>query len=410
MSERRRVIIVSYHHLPSLTPGSLRVAALSRELMARGWDVTVVTATPGSVIGHEGVDVVTVPVMGQEPGAAASGAAGRAVARVSRILSFPDRFAGWMLPLQRAVGRLLREHPNAVVLSTSPPHSTQFALAVLRKRRRFRWVAEFRDPWTAPRRHPGRRHSVPLMRRMEAMVLKSCDAAIANTPGNRVALQRAFPGIAPYKLHVITNGYDEALLSRDGSVDARGTDLTYVGEIYPGMVDVYIAALERIRSRNPENVPTLTVVGNVDPGEKAKLEAAGLADVVRYRGFLPYEESLDAMLQAKALLVLLPRDEVWASCVPSKVYPYLAVRRPVLAVVPEGDTAEIVRGCGAGVAVTSRDADAAALAIEDFVCALRSGREMTERNPGAVREYSLRAIGERVHGLLESVAGDHGTE
>jgi hypothetical protein len=57
---------------------------------------------------------------------------------------------------------------------------------------RFVWVADFRDPWTAPLRQPKRRANLALQRSLERWVLDGCDGVIANTEGNRDRLLAAF--------------------------------------------------------------------------------------------------------------------------------------------------------------------------------------------------------------------------
>ncbi len=68
------------------------------------------------------------------------------------------------------------------------------------------------------------------------------------------------------------------------------------------------------------------------------------------------------MRAAHALVLLLPADPAWASCVPSKLYPYLASGRPVLVLAPRGDAAAIVEEARAGVALDAFAPDAAAAA------------------------------------------------
>ena len=82
------------------------------------------------------------------------------------------------------------------------------------------------------------------------------------------------------------------------------------------------------------------------------LERLG-TDGIACKGVVSPAQSLRVMRDARSLLLLLPMDPRWATCVPSKMYSYLFTERPILAVVPEGDAARIVRATGSGVAVTA---------------------------------------------------------
>ncbi|HEU4365920.1 MAG TPA: glycosyltransferase [Candidatus Krumholzibacteria bacterium] len=402
MTAPPRLLVVSYHALPSVTPGSLRVQWMASQLAARGWDVTILTAArePSPI---PGVRVITTSRARQ------AGEASRAARRSSRLRTLwndhaiPDRHVTWSRSLAAGARRILDEAALDVVLSTSPPHSSHLALARLRRRRAFHWATDFRDPWTAPARQARNPVSAAVQRRMEREVLAACDVVIANTEGNRDALRRAFPSIPGAKVHVVPNAFDDAMLGSGVAPATDDADLTYVGEVYPGMVDRLVAALGRLSARSPASVPRIAIHGEVDPREWNKIAAAGLAAFVELRGRVPHAESLRAMQRARALLLLLPDAVNWATCVPSKLYPYLASDRPVLAIVPEGDAARIVRAAGAGVAITTGGSDTTADAIAAFMARTRAGAEWRGRKSDVVAGYAASTLAARLDEILRGL-------
>ncbi len=391
--EQPHVVVVSYHALPDVTPGSLRVAWMTSRLAERGWDVTLLTSGPATATA-DGVRVVSTRTTGASP----PPRPGR-LRRLWNEVAIPDRYVGWSFVLARRLAPILDDGRVDVVLSTSPPHSTHLALAWLRRRRAFRWVADFRDPWTAPSRYPRSPVVARLNRRMESQVLMACDGIIANTEGNRGALLGAFPSLARERIHVIPNAFDDAMLAGRGGGVADPADITYIGEVYPGMMDRLVDTLRILRARSPSSVPTLGIYGDIDPREWRKLEEAGLTGYVDVRGRVSHEKSLDAMRSARSLLVLLPARESWATCVPSKLYPYLASGRPVLALVPEGDAAKIVREAGAGVALTGGDASATANDVSAFLESVRSGASWPRRED-VVRRYASSVLAAGLDAVL----------
>jgi glycosyltransferase involved in cell wall biosynthesis len=390
MNDSRDLLIVSYHALPAVTPGSLRVAWTAGGLAHRGWRVTVLTAEP-TPTSLDGVSVITTRGGGEPP----AFLRGR-FRTLWNDYAVPDRYVRWNAVVAPHLRDYLSAHPHATVLSTSPPHSTHLAIAAVRRSHRFRWYADFRDPWTAPQRYP--RFATAWHRRQEARVLAVCDGVIANTPGNRVALLDAF-SIQPDRVHVVENAFDDAMLEAATPVPDDSADLTFFGEVYPGMTNDLVMAMGRIHARDPARVPHVAIVGDVDPRERARIAGAGLNAFFEERGRVPYAESLRAMKRARALLVLLPARASWRTCVPSKVYPYLASGRPVLAIGPEGDTARVLRETGAGVAlVPTGDADALAAGLLAFV----SGQTHPDRRADAIRRY---AASSRVDALETVIAG-----
>jgi len=100
--------------------------------------------------------------------------------------------------------------------------------------------------------------------------------------------------------------------------------------------------------------------------------------------------------------VLLPDEERWKSCVPSKLYWYLAARRPILALVPEGDASRLVRELNAGE-VLSGDAKALARQLEEFT--LRARRApVPSRNGNEAERYSMDHVVDELESLLKEVS------
>jgi glycosyltransferase involved in cell wall biosynthesis len=94
-------------------------------------------------------------------------------------------------------------------------------------------------------------------------------------------------------------------------------------------------------------------VADVDLGRA--VSELGLSHVVECVPRVSHRESLVEIRSASALLLLQPGTTM---SVPAKTFEYLAAGRPVLALAEEGETAEIVRASGTGVAVAPADEEA----------------------------------------------------
>jgi glycosyltransferase involved in cell wall biosynthesis len=322
-------------------------------------------------------------------------------------LSYPDYQIGWAPRVAHDVRAFLRRHPDAVVLSSTPPHSTQLGVRFARAFSRFAWVADFRDPWTAPLRQPKNRANLALQRTLERWVLEGCDGVIANTEGNRDHLLAAFPRLDPTRVTVVTNAFDtETLPPAAGDGDpALACDIAYFGEVYPGMFDVYLEAARILVARDAANAPRLHVFGRVGDDDVRRVRESGLATHVVFMGSVSYPQSLALMQSARSLLLLLPPGEAMATCVPSKLYPYLFANRPVFALVPRGDAARVVEETAAGEVVAPTDAPAVAARLAAFVARVRTG----ETRPAAAlaerrAAYAMERVAERVDRFLREAS------
>ena len=171
------------------------------------------------------------------------------------------------------------------------------------------------------------------------------------------------------------------------------------------MFDAYLEAVRVLVARDAALAPRLHVFGKVTPDDVRRVQRDGLASHVVFMGVVSYTRSLALMRSARSLLLLLPDGDVMATCVPSKLYPYLFTGRPVLALVPPGDAARVVAETAAGDVIAPGDASANAARIMSFVERVRRG-EWTGRSGSdeRVAPYAMERVALRVHEVLGEVA------
>jgi len=123
-------------------------------------------------------------------------------------LFIPDSRIFWIKPSTRFLSNYLKEHPEInTVISTGPPHSMHIIANNLKKKHNFRWLADFRDPWTQidfyhdllPGRRADKKHRI-----LEKLCLTNADEVITVSNSCASGLKK----IVDREIHVVTNGYD----------------------------------------------------------------------------------------------------------------------------------------------------------------------------------------------------------
>jgi len=317
---------------------------------------------------------------------------------LDRLVGFPDRKNGWFFPLLFNSSKMIRRHRYDAVLSSSPPHSTHLALLVLRRFLKFRWVIDFRDPWTAPARAFSRRSRLRLHRWFECKTLDAADAVIVNTDGNKRALLETFPHLREEKISVVTNGFDTDWLNDFDLPTGQelSSDLVYIGHVYPHMLDSYFAALEQIQ-RSDERVPSLKIIGR-RPSYLSIPE--GFERYVVFGDRVSFQESLSIMRQARALLYLVPHGPGFETWVPSKLYPYMFSATPVFALVPDGDVVRILEQAGVGVAVQSQDPSEIARELSKFLESTNGRQPDRPHYESGLSRYTWETLSSQIDAVL----------
>lgn len=257
----------------------------------------------------------------------------------------PDARVWWVRPSIAFLKDHLRKHPVDAVITTGPPHSMHLIGQGLKRALGVTWIADFRDPWTdidfyqqlkLTRWADARHH------RLERSVLQEADRVV--TVSWRWADDLARIGGRP--VEVVTNGYDvEDLPSPPVPVDDRYS-LVHIGSMSatrdcPGLWRVLAERCRQDAAFRERFV--LRFVGPVDSSIMDSITAAGLAGHVERMGRVDHATAMREMQRARVLLLPINDTPNSAGILPGKLYEYLSVGRPILAIGPAGgDVARVV--------------------------------------------------------------------
>jgi len=88
---------------------------------------------------------------------------------------------------------------------------------------------------------------------------------------------------------------------------------------------------------------------------KQIIEVKQLQDVVHIMGLIPQDELIPKQKGADLLLLIIGFDPESRGIVTSKVFEYMACNRPILAIIPDGDAANILKNYDKLLRVVEKD-------------------------------------------------------
>jgi hypothetical protein len=450
----RRIVIVTWHFPPSEEIGGKIVWRLAKALAASGCDVRVLTPPVAEILHRDdgyaremppGLRVVrsgmgrdlfgalarfvrslkarrATPAAPDPAGADATTPA--APRRVSRAKSLVNLFAAW-LPQRRdrwvgtgakTLRDLLAAEPADLVLSVSP--AFQAHEVVLHARDALggaRWFAWLHDPGAHYMQASGFIVDRPLLERLqyrrraaiEQRVFRGVDRMLVTTPELSGVYAAFLPELAAPL--VTPCGFDPAEFPSP-SPHPRGQKLVivHVGTIYQQRTPrPIVESLARLRAagRYARGEVEMEFVGRLENEEGKQLgsiiESLDMSDVVTFIPQVSQAEALRIVSDADIGLVLAPGQPMQ---VPAKIFEYIGLRRPVLA-LSDGATSALVRETGNGYACEQHELDTV---LDELLSAWRDGR-LDAFGPAldaAARRYDISTI---AHGLVDEVEREHGT-
>ena len=318
---------------------------------------------------------------------------------ITDLFEIPDEEMGWLVPGVVAGLRTIRRQRIDAIYATGRPWTALVIGLVLARLTGRPFLADFRDPWmTNPFRLPYSRLRTTLEAHLERAVVEGAERVIANTEALRDEFLQRFPHQPATKFVSLLNGFDPEDFSGIGAPVTRPgkhLTITHTGFLY----------LKRDPKRFLEAVKSAVQTGEVSASSlqvrfvgpvelpyslESYAATAGLGDVIAVHGRVPYEESLEFLNSSDVLLLLQPGTKTQ---VPSKLFEYIGMRKPILAVSPLGGaTAAIVADENLGEVADPEDVPAMANAIRRMCRQWRQGRPFQQANGGAFEKFNVKHL------------------
>jgi glycosyltransferase involved in cell wall biosynthesis len=222
-----------------------------------------------------------------------------------------------------------------VVLTSSPTHSIHDIGRFLKRERKVKWVADFRDPWMIDKRFQPKGIGTLLWKKhlaFEADVYRQADGITCAIPVHSRWIAAKFPEVRAH-LRFIPNGIPEELIS--GQLEpiksaANTKSIRIIGN--PGGDLINSVADAVVRICNSGTNCELCLVGP-EPPQKADLENR-MGDRLKVIGPVTHKEALKYILGADLLVCPLASNREQSLLLSSKLFEYLATGVPIVVINP----------------------------------------------------------------------------
>lgn len=322
------------------------------------------------------------------------------------LFLLPDTYIGWYPFALRAGMRLLAEKKFDAIYSTSPPETSHVVAHALQKKSRLPWVADFRDPWMnlhlfTP---PTALHAA-LHRRLEKMVTAKAGIVVTNR-WHHERMKRELPADA--RLAIISNGYDREEAERTAAAVPASDRFRIV---HAGMLtqkrsaEPFLRALKRFIAGVPgsgEKVEVLFIGPREDRNDEM-VRRLGLERNVTFRDTVSHAEALRLERSCHILLLIKHLDPLYRGIIPGKVYEYIGMRRPILALVPEGELAQLIRDLRRGETVSQDDESEIAAILESLYRRFEAGAIDDGYDLDFVPRFERRELAGKLAAFIETL-------
>jgi glycosyltransferase involved in cell wall biosynthesis len=434
-ASRLRVLIIAYLFPPSGGISVQRALSLARFLPSHGFDIHVLKGrnaaspsddpsllqhVPASVTIHEAFSPEIPFAFRQKvwkllsrrsarraaaPAASAPPAGSRSLMKqLARRIFCPEPEILWVPFALRKARRIIRENGIQAVLITVPPFSTlEIGTRLKREFPALTFISDFRDEWLTFyvnefdfQNDP---HTKKRAAEIERAAVTASDLVVAVTQSSKSEIRKRYPELPESRFACLHNGYDPELIpalgprrSGEGKVI-----VTHVGTVYKtASPRYYLDALDRLPEAVRSRFET-RFIGRIAEEERAQLENRKSA--VRLLGFMPQREAIQRVEETDYLLLTMTND----ISLPGKLFEYLAMGRPILALTqPRSEVEQILQETGTGICADFADPEA----IQRMLEAAQNGCPWFQPKPDAIRRYERSTLTAAYAELISSAVGE----
>lgn len=424
---RKRVLFISYIFPPMPAGGAIRSGQFAKYLPKFGWQPVVLTVwLPRSARVDEAAvkelhpDTQVLRPISFDPFVGVRGLkydtpkTGRSKAELLRSLIswmfVPDRQVLWLPSALIAALLAIRRARCDVIFATFGPASNLVLGYCLKKFLKKPLVIDFRDLWsdhplvTYPTSAHRRAHEV-----LERLMYKASDRIVVISEAMVDHFSKKYP-TESHKLIVIPNGYDPDRLAKVGCAELNPSQfvISYVGSLYRHQtLKPFADALVEL-VRDGEIIASnfaLNVIANLSSDF---VREYGLNGLCTLQPFVPHAQAISAMATSHVLLLVENEDYVARYGYAVKLFDYLLVGRPILALTPSwSNSAQLIQRARAGVVVDPGDVKGIKEALRQLLNAWKSSTLAVQPDRSVIAQFDRRLLTKKLAETFDEVAGYH---
>ncbi len=391
----RRCLLITYYFPPTGGGGVQRVTKWVKYASQSGWQFTVITAEENvNTIERDASLLKEIPASTQIIripftflAQTSKNSRSTYVKRwLSALFFIPDSRKKWVQQAWPVIAQQLQKQKFDLILISLPPYSLAYLIKPLKQKFDVPVGVDLRDPWTL---NPYKIHPTPVHRwldwRIEKKSLEQTDFGISAYQRLLNYYKSKLSRFEENRWLYLPNGFDEedfkTITNKVDPLFAKNTfNIGFSGTIYSHLnhPTPLFKALKILKQNWPNQAAKIQFVhvGKAHINLKKLAVKYGLHKQVHSIGYLPHQQALSKLNQMEALCFILDDKNRRSSfTIGGKVYEYLRLKKPILALVPpQGEAADLIRQTNSGVVISPQNTAKIASTLKNWLQAKPSFR------------------------------------
>ncbi len=325
---------------------------------------------------------------------------------ISDVFRVPDQQNGWFIFSIMKGFRLIRKENVDIIYASGGPWTSFLIGAVLSYVFKIPLICDFRDPWIGnPYKKKKNQFVDSLEKRLEKFVVKKSSFIIANTKNLLKMFRDKYPSKGQSFVH-ISNGYLSKMFMHFKGDVKKGSGkkfiVSHVGSLYAERSpDELFQVIARMKSEGSVSSDSflLQLVGVAEQFDELmkRIKESGIEDLVRLVGHVPHKQALEFIHSSDIVLVFQQGTDLQ---IPGKLFEYMAMKKPILAIAGHGATKDIIEQEKLGIVSPPGDLRKLERALSEYLAKHKAGELSKMMDAVEIESYESVPLTEKLVKLM----------
>lgn len=385
----QRCLIISYYFPPIGGGGVQRIVKLIKFLHRSDWNFTVLTAD-NDVVSlpkdqalfneiENDTRIIRIATKDRTKKSIAQlrfifpNRAGYLQRWLSAFLYIPDIRKQWLKKLHPVLLDEIRQNEYDCILVTIPPYSLAVYAAQLTDQLSIPVIVDMRDPWTS---NPYKIHPTPYHYhkdlKIELTSISRIEYGVSAYESTIKFYKEKIRSFETALWRVIPNGYDneDFTLLKNENLNNGKFNIAFSGTFYSHVNNPIplFKAISRL-NKNVKDKILFHHIGKTQINLHKIISKYNLQSNVQLWDYLSHPQCLEKLNQMDALCFILDDyNKNSVNTIGGKVYEYLRLKKPILALVPEnGEAAELINNTKSGNVISPHNIVKICKTLEEWI-------------------------------------------
>ncbi len=266
---------------------------------------------------------------------------------LTNTLLIPDLSSFWAMDVLNEIDEVVDFNSIDIIYSTSGPYSDHIIGYFLKERFNKPWICDFRDEWSNNPYADFNKENIfyKIIRSMEINILNKCNKLITISD---LAKENYISdlNVSEDKISVITNGYDENDFKNIKYNKEKNNKFKIIHNGILYMIrtpETFLLAIKKLIDELKIDKDKIEIIFSYTE-DKEKwtkyLKENNMESIVTFKEYMPHDESLNLSINSDMLLLIVGQGEKNKGVYTGKVFEYLRMGKPILALSPKGSVVE----------------------------------------------------------------------